>query len=192
MRLSRFHESESFIEKSLSADRLAQIDLPGRRQKCSRVPNEDSTGNSCISRTVFLVSCVATKGSSECAARDLYRSVWFKKARNHVESTGCKWFILSAKYGLVHPDQFIEPYDQTLNTMSVEARRDWANRVIEQIDANLPPAGNFILLAGARYRDHLQPLLEHSGAKVTVPMLGLTQGRQLHWFDTHRPRVETE
>lgn len=127
MRLSRFHESESFIEKSLSADRLAQIDLPGRRQKCSRVPNEDSTGNSCISRTVFLVSCVATKGSSECAARDLYRSVWFKKARNHVESTGCKWFILSAKYGLVHPDQFIEPYDQTLNTMSVEARRDWAN-----------------------------------------------------------------
>ena len=34
------------------------------------------------------------------AARDLYISNWFVKARDYVESTRCSWFIFSAKYGM--------------------------------------------------------------------------------------------
>ena len=36
---------------------------------------------------------------------------WFYKARTYVERTGRPWFVLSAKYGLVHPDEVIAPYD---------------------------------------------------------------------------------
>lgn len=140
--------------------------------------------------SVFLISCVAMKAPYACAARDLYTSVWFQKARSHVESTGLDWFILSAKYGFVRPDQQIEPYELTLNKMSIRERKAWAQRVYAQIKSEIPAAGEFIIFAGQRYREFLQPLLEEAGAKVTVPMLGLTQGRQLSWFDTHRANVQ--
>lgn len=58
---------------------------------------------------MFLVSCVGDKHSKPLPARELYRSDWFLKARAYVEAQGEEWFILSAKYGLVSPDQVIAP-----------------------------------------------------------------------------------
>jgi hypothetical protein len=49
-------------------------------------------------------------------------SDWFLKARHYVDQSGAPWFILSAEYGLVPPDQVISPYERTLNTMPVLAR----------------------------------------------------------------------
>ena len=40
-----------------------------------------------------------------------------------MEKTGCQWRILSAQYGLVHPEEEIQPYEKTLNTMRVKERR---------------------------------------------------------------------
>ncbi len=68
---------------------------------------------------VYLVSCVSKKRSSRAPAKDLYLSDWFIKARNFVEANGGPWFILSAEHGLVAPDDLLEPYEKTLNTMSV-------------------------------------------------------------------------
>lgn len=142
-------------------------------------------------KAIALVSCVATKRAGKCAARDLYVSVWFKKVRHHVESAGLDWYILSAKYGLLHPDQLIEPYELTLNNMNVRGRQNWARRALEQIYGQLPGRERFVLFAGLRYREFLQPLLEAQGAEVGVPMAGLTQGRQLSWLDSHQAHVQT-
>lgn len=57
-----------------------------------------------------LVSCVSKKNDYPCLARDLYVSPWFVGARRYEESLGVPWYILSAKYGLVAPDQVIAPY----------------------------------------------------------------------------------
>ena len=86
---------------------------------------EDGNGS-----RLFLISCVKTKGAMPAAAMDLYTSNWFRKARACVETTGCPWRILSAQYGLIHPEEEIEPYEKTLNTMRVEERRAWAGRVL--------------------------------------------------------------
>lgn len=139
---------------------------------------------------IFLVSCVATKSSHPCEARDMYTSTWFKKARRHVEEAGLDWFVLSAKYGLIHPDKQIEPYELTLNTMPIRERKAWANRVFQQIKDEIPGQKKFVFLAGARYREFLLPLLEGDGAQARVPMIGLTQGRQMEWFDTHQAHVQ--
>jgi len=64
--------------------------------------------------TICLVSCVWPKRATTALAKDLYRSDWFLKARACAESAGSCWFILSAEYGLVHPDEMIEPYEMTL------------------------------------------------------------------------------
>lgn len=75
-------------------------------------------------KNVFLVSCVSAKHSKPMPARELYRSKWFLKAGAYVEAQISRWFILSAKYGLPNPDEIVPPYDQTLNDLPRDARRD--------------------------------------------------------------------
>lgn len=64
----------------------------------------------------------------------------FHRARAYVEATGYQWFILSAKHGLVAPDEMIAPYDETLNTIGVGDRRKWAEKVQAQMNERLPAA----------------------------------------------------
>ena len=132
---------------------------------------------------VFLVSCVAGKRSGPTPAAELYTSAWFIKARELVEASGEPWFILSAEHGLLAPDQVIAPYERTLNTMSASERREWARRVQQQMEVSLPEADEVVVLAGNRYRENLMPYLREQFWKVTVPMEGLTIGRQLSWLD---------
>ena len=87
---------------------------------------------------LYLVSCVSKKLQHAAPARDLYRSTWFVLVRRLIERERAPWYILSAKHGLVHPDAVIAPYDQSLNTMRVADRRDWAARVKSQLDESLP------------------------------------------------------
>lgn len=133
--------------------------------------------------TVYLVSCVGKKRSGPCAARGLYASPWFLKARSYVEGTREPWFILSAEYGLVHPDKMISPYERTLNTMGREERQRWAQKVRDQMDDRLPDADRVVLFAGERYREFLIRYLRNRFRSVEVPFEGLGIGRQLQAFD---------
>lgn len=130
-----------------------------------------------------LVSCVAKKCPRAAAAKDLYTSPWFKKARRFVEAREWRWFVLSAKYGLVDPDLVIEPYDETLNAMGVAARRDWADRCLRTLGPHLTGVRSAVFLAGAKYREFLAPALVGRGIEVRVPMAGLPIGKQLAWLD---------
>jgi hypothetical protein len=136
---------------------------------------------------VYLVSCVSKKRSNPCRARDLYMSDWFAKARRYVEASGCPWFILSAKYGLVAPDQVIAPYELTLNTMGVPELRAWAERVSNQLVYAVPELSHVVFLAGQRYREFLARHLTEGGIAVSAPMAGLRIGEQLSWLAHHLP-----
>lgn len=63
-----------------------------------------------LRRTVYLVACTKTKAAGPRAAKDLYTSPWFRKARRYVESRPGCWFILSAEHGLLDPETVIAPY----------------------------------------------------------------------------------
>jgi hypothetical protein len=136
--------------------------------------------------SIYLVSCVKRKLDCRAPAKDMYTSDWFKKARTYVESSGCPWFILSAKYGLLRPDELIDPYEQTLRKMRSSERRAWTTGVEENL-YRLPDAHRVIIFAGVLYRALLiEPL--NAIAAVEVPMEGLGSGRQLQWLGTHSPR----
>jgi hypothetical protein len=136
------------------------------------------------SAAITLVSCVGVKRSEASPAKDLYQSAWFLKARSHVERQGRNWFVISAKHGLVHRGQAIEPYNQTLNEMPAEKRKLWALKVFAQILLEMPNGGTVEIFAGDRYREYLIPLLEQGGYRVEVPLKGLGIGQQLAWFDS--------
>jgi hypothetical protein len=76
----------------------------------------------------------------------------------------------------------ISPYEKTLNTMGVKDRRDWARKVLGQIEETIPKAKSFIFLAGQRYRENLVEPLRQKGSEIHIPMEGLTIGRQLSWL----------
>ena len=79
-------------------------------------------------RKIALVSCVSKKQTSLMPAKDLNCSDWFIKVSKYVQIIADQWFILSAKHGLVHPDEMIAPYDKTLNKMKADERREWARK----------------------------------------------------------------
>lgn len=131
---------------------------------------------------LYLVSCVSKKLPHPAPAREFYCSTWFVLARRLIEREHAPWYILSAKHGLVHPDSALAPYDQTLRTMRVADRRDWAARVERQMDETLPSAEEVIVFAGKRYREYLQDYLMRRFDSVKVPMRGLGIGQQLSWL----------
>jgi hypothetical protein len=131
---------------------------------------------------VYLVSCVSKKRKGPCEARDLYISEWFLKARAYVEATHSPWRILSAKYGLVAPDQVVGWYDETLNHMDRQARKEWAEWVIGQMKDSLPSVPSVVLFAGVRYREFLMDSLGARFQNVEVPMEGLGIGKQLQFL----------
>ncbi|KIG10927.1 DUF6884 domain-containing protein [Caballeronia concitans] len=130
---------------------------------------------------VYLVSCVGKKLDRAACAKDLYDSTLFRLARRYVERRQGEWFILSAKYGLVAPDQHVEPYDHTLNGMKVAERRAWAHRVQQQMGAEMPSGGRCVVLAGNQYREFLMDYLS-TRFTTEVPMKGLRIGEQQRWL----------
>ena len=130
---------------------------------------------------IVLLSCVKSKRSVRCKAGDMYTSPLFQKMMAYAHSLKPKnIFILSAKYGLLSPDDIIGPYEQTLKTMKAGERRQWAQGVLSELRkrCNLE-ADQFVFLAGTAYRENLVPHLNH----YQVPMEGLPFGKQLQWLD---------
>jgi cytolysin (calcineurin-like family phosphatase) len=112
----------------------------------------------------------------------LYTSAWFQKVRDIVEASGARWFILSARYGLVAPNAEIEPYERTLNTLGVAERRAWASAVLDKLLPELTGENRVVMFAGDRYREFLVVPLRSQGIKVEVPMANLAFGQQLAWL----------
>lgn len=131
---------------------------------------------------IGLISCVSKKRLFASKARDLYDSALFAKSRQFVELYCDKWFILSAKYGLLQPDDIIEPYEETLNKKSSTQRKEWASKVWQDLRPCIEPKDKITILAGEKYREHLIPFLRDYGSQVDIPMLGLGIGRQLQWL----------
>lgn len=134
---------------------------------------------------LVLIGCVKSKLPGRHRARDLYTSPLFLGRVAYAESTGAIWYVLSAKYGLVAPDDLIDDYDLSLADASASERADWATRVLEAFDERIGSvaAKTIEIHAGDQYRDRVLLLgLRSRGAKVNVPLEGMRFGGQLAWY----------
>jgi cytoplasmic iron level regulating protein YaaA (DUF328/UPF0246 family) len=72
-------------------------------------------------KTLGLVSCTKRKKNAKCKAYEMYSaSDLFSKAYAYCQKKYKQVAILSAKYGLLLPNEPIEPYDMTLNDLRVK------------------------------------------------------------------------
>jgi len=129
---------------------------------------------------IVLISCVSKKLHHKSKAQDLYVSPLFQKNLRYAKSLNPdKIFILSAEYGLLDLNREIEPYDKTLNKMSSNEIKEWANSVLNQLQkVSDLDKDEFVFLAGNNYRKFLLPHIKN----YKIPMLGLGIGKQLKWL----------
>jgi hypothetical protein len=121
-------------------------------------------------------------------------SDYFKYGKRYVESHNPpydRWFILSAKHGLLLPTDTIEPYEKSLAVkgVKVDERRAWTEMVLGQFDALMgdrslfpEPVTHADFYCGVKYREFLIPGFERREIKCEEPLKGLTLGRQLRWL----------
>lgn len=120
---------------------------------------------------ILLIQCTDSKRDSPAAAKKLYdESDYFCKMRSYAEATGLDWYILSAKHGVVRPEETLEPYDDFgLSTDQATAIADQlANAGVSTVN----------IVAGKSYTETLVPELESFGITVHDGFQGMEIGER--------------
>lgn len=134
-----------------------------------------------------MLGCVKLKCNEPAPARELYTSPLWNKRRAYAEASGTSWLILSAKHGVLDPDELVAPYDLALAELGPAARRIWGQRAVEELERRLDGLADMILEvhAGALYRRAIEPGIVTAGGRLETPLQGLSQGKQLAWYGQH-------
>lgn len=123
-----------------------------------------------------LIACSKTKAEETCMAKDMYQGQLFKLSRQYVEQRGYEWHILSALYGVVHPDTTIDPYEQSLMMMTKAQKQAWAQTVNNRVNRIRSGGQAVLVLAGMEY------LTFAHNIPVILPMIGMGIGERLQWL----------
>lgn len=132
---------------------------------------------------VCLVAGTRTKRDTAARAEKLYESALFRKSRRYARARCDRWYILSARYGLVEPGRRVEPYDITPEGLSETALRAWSLLALHALLDRTEPGDSITILAGDDFREFLEPELESRGYDVSVPLAGRRIGEQLQWLE---------
>jgi hypothetical protein len=119
---------------------------------------------------LILIACSKAKLPHAAPAAQLYQGDLFRKARALAERLGWPWAVLSARHGVVLPQHWLAPYNDTLTAATREQRAAWNRMVLQQLGerARQPLA----VIAGRQYRGWT------AGLDVAVPLAGLGIGKQ--------------
>ena len=133
--------------------------------------------------TVYVVPCSQTKSArlqrEPLPSRDAYAGQAFRMARAVLDRRGLPWFILSAKYGFLHPSTPIAYYDVKMATLPA-AFQLLDDRHVHQ----LAGAARVVCLGSRLYATAAETLL---GRTVEAPLAGMAIGWMLqalkleHW-----------
>lgn len=146
-------------------------------------------------KKIVLVSCTSDKEKSNkpIPARDLYgKSSRFEKKIKYAESLQPDMIlILSGKHGVVELNQPLDYYDHYLGDESRAYQKEWANRVLDQLEDNGCDLKNdvFIILASELYYHDLIPYM----SKYELPMKGVNMYEDQKWLNDHiKPILKRE
>jgi hypothetical protein len=126
---------------------------------------------------IVLAQCTGSKRGGRHAARDLYdKSDYFRKQRDYAEAVADEWFIQSALYGLLRPDDVVASYDK--HAKHVDDVEAWAAEIADNLAAAVPNDAVVEVLGGKRYANPLTPELERRGFEVHEPLRGQRIGKR--------------
>ena len=71
---------------------------------------------------IILIGCVKSKRQGDWPARDVYDSPLWRARRDYADRSGVPWYVFSAKFGLLDPNERIDWYDVTMSDLSADER----------------------------------------------------------------------
>lgn len=125
---------------------------------------------------VTLIQCTDSKVSDNpdevFRAKDLYmESTYFEKMRTWAEARETPWYILSAKHGLLAPNEIVSPYNERgiskAQAISVAVALDGIG--VDRVD----------ICAGRDYTEHLIAELDRDGIEVVEHFAGERIGTRM-------------
>ena len=142
-------------------------------------------------KRIILVGCGKTKRAIPTSAKRLYCGPLFSARRRYAEESGHRWFVLSAKYGVIPPDDVVSPYDVTISDLSPIDRAAWttgaATMLFDQMSDDTYPSRTVVEIhAGSVYAVPLGGVLRTVGFDVRLPLSGKGIGQQLSWYKGRR------
>ena len=113
-------------------------------------------------RVLVIAACSQTKKGStsdvKAKAKDMYQGRLFKLTRKLSEQQGWKYVIISAKYGLLFPEEEIEGYEKFLKTKKgIEGIKP---KVIPKLQKIIPNYDSILVIAGKNYREVVKELID--------------------------------
>jgi hypothetical protein len=142
----------------------------------SRVPAGTPRARVAAARRVVLVGSTGELASEPMPIAHLFQSAGFSRVREYVGHSQLPWFVLSAKHGLLDPDDVVGPYDLQLADRSTGYRTAWGEWVVAQLSDRVPLAGVTVEVHGGV--DFAQPLrrpLMRRGAGLELALPGTWQ-----------------
>jgi len=111
-------------------------------------------------KVLVITGCTKRKlgdnASVRAQAKQMYQGRLFKTVRQYSETIGFDYVIISAKYGLVFPDEEIEGYEEVLR------RKEDIKRIQPMVEKKLRPLlkdyDKILVIAGKQYREVLRNL----------------------------------
>ena len=130
-------------------------------------PPREETGR------VVLIGSSGDVATSPRRADVLFESTVFATAREHALRSGRPWFVLSAKHGLLDPDDVVGPYDVQMDERSASYRAAWAEWVVVQLADRVRLAGTTVEVhGGVDFAQALKAPLARRGARTEIPLPG--------------------
>lgn len=134
---------------------------------------------------LIIIPCVKSKiwdrisDARPTAAKDAYYGGYFEGNREYAMRFGVPWFVFSAKYGLLAPDDLIENYNRTFKLPVPDCV------TVPTIKSQIARRGlgRFpfcIGLGGAHYLSRLRAAFDGTGVRLIFPFKGLPIGKAMH------------
>lgn len=134
--------------------------------------------------SICLVSDSKSQRHMKSLAENLFSSALFQKSKAYATTKCTRWYILSARYGLIEPNQLIEPYGMMFDDLPGEQKFKWGQQVLASIlQQRIVTYDVIVLLAGASYQAYLLPVLQARRYTVETPLKGLSAVDQLAWLE---------
>lgn len=101
--------------------------------RAAKTAQPEAPDHSATTGRIVMVGCSQTKAAAAAPARELFTGELFRKARAHAEELDAPWYVLSAKFGLLDPEEVVSPYDVFLGEQSGGYRSAWGQWVVAQL-----------------------------------------------------------
>ena len=129
-------------------------------------------------KILILTNCCKTKLDYPTKARKLYRGALFRKIMNLSNKINSDIRILSAKYGLIGPNEVISPYEKKLKyKKEILAFQISEIPKLEKIMGNY---SNILVIMSKTYRSVFDPLIKSNIEKFKIIKSNKGIGEYLH------------